>query len=123
MVVGSAIAARIEACAEGRKPGVAARGGPLPQESGPERAFRPACIAEPSRRLLGVDLLGLLAAALLGLFRGGRDRLERERAVLELHIHFAAMDELAEQQLLGERLLDLLLDQATHRTGAVELVI
>jgi hypothetical protein len=33
------------------------------------------------------------------------------------------MDQLAEQQFLGERLLDLLLDQAAHRPRAIELVI
>ena len=33
------------------------------------------------------------------------------------------MHELTEQQLLGQRLLDLLLDQAAHRARAVQLVV
>ncbi|SBV31309.1 200 kDa antigen p200, putative (fragment) [uncultured Sphingopyxis sp.] len=44
-------------------------------------------------------------------------------AGLHLHLDLAAVDQLAEEQLLGERLLDLFLDQAAHRTRAIELVI
>ena len=53
---------------------------------------------------------------------GGLDR-EAERPVLHPHRHFAAVTSLAEQQFLGERLLDLFLDQTAHRARAVELVV
>src|SRR3546814_8915644 len=69
------------------------------------------------RRLLGLAFR--LAPSALG--RGGGD-FEAERvadlgvlAFLHPHLDLAAVDELAEQEFLGQRLLDLLLDQAAHR--------
>src|SRR3546814_12471126 len=68
------------------------------------------------RRLLGLAFR--LAPSALG--RGGGD-FEAERvadlgvlAFLHPHLDLAAVDELAEQEFLGQRLLDLLLDQAAR---------
>src|SRR3546814_10838823 len=38
-------------------------------------------------------------------------------------MHLAAVGQLAEQQLFGQRLLDPFLQQARHRTSAIELVV
>src|SRR3546814_15037951 len=62
------------------------------------------------------------AALFGGLGRGAGD-LERQFVVLQMDAHLAAMDQLSEQQFLGQRLLDLLLDQAAHRARAVQPVI
>src|SRR3546814_345908 len=90
---------------------------PLPQAGGEQVLLR---------RLL--RLVGLRLA--LARFRRRRGDFEGQRvadlgifAGLHLHLDLAAMDELAEEQFLGERLLDLFLDQAAHRTRAIELVI
>src|SRR3546814_18321515 len=62
------------------------------------------------------------AALFGGLGRGAGD-LERQFVVLQMDAHLAAMDQLSEQQFLGQRLLDLLLDQAAPRARAVPPVI
>src|SRR3546814_5924966 len=43
--------------------------------------------------------------------------------VLRANMDFAPMNELAEQKLFGERLLDLLLNEAAHRARPIEPVI
>src|SRR3546814_18542818 len=81
-------------------------------------------LSAPRVLSLGLDRLGLLATTLLARLLGGRGReLERELAVLDGDIALAAVEELAEQQFLGKWLLDLLLDQASHRARAIHLVI
>src|SRR5687767_962497 len=72
--------------------------------------------------LLAFGLGRLLALLLARLGRRGDD-LEGRRIVLDRDLDLAAMDQFAEQQFLGERLLDLLLDEPAHRTRAVELVV
>ena len=52
-----------------------------------------------------------------------RGQLERRRVVLDADVDLAAVRQLAEQQLLGERLLDLVLDQPRHRPRAHQLVV
>src|SRR3546814_6319743 len=54
--------------------------------------------------------------------RSGRD-FEVQRIVLQANMDFAPMNELAEQKLFGERLLDLLLNEAAHRARPIEPVI
>src|SRR3546814_1923123 len=49
----------------------------------------------------------LRPAALLALLGGGGGDFEGQRVVLQPDMDFAAMDQLAEQQFLGQRLLDL----------------
>src|SRR5207253_6084430 len=46
--------------------------------------------------------------------------LEGDLAVLELDLDVAAAHQLAEQDLVGQRLLDVLLDDPRQGTGAVE---
>src|SRR3546814_8483544 len=58
----------------------------------------------------------------LPLGRSGRD-FEVQRIVLQANMDFAPMNELAEQKLFGERLLDLLLNEAAHRARPIEPVI
>src|SRR3546814_20947703 len=77
------------------------------------------------RRLLGLDFR--LAPSALG--RGGGD-FDAERvadlgvlAFLHPPLTLAAVDELAEQELLGHRLLVLLLDPAAHRARPLKLDI
>src|SRR5688500_14586448 len=82
---------------------------------------------EGSGLLLGLAFfLGLARGGLLlslGRLGRGRNDLEARRIVLDPDLDLAAIGELAEQQLLGERLLDLLLDQTAHRSRTVELVV
>src|SRR5882724_4299189 len=66
------------------------------------------------RRQLGVRFVGRgLAERLIG---------EGQLAVLDVDADHAALLQLAEQQLLGERLLDVLLDHPGERPGAVQRV-
>src|SRR6476661_3778896 len=58
--------------------------------------------------------LGLAVALGLGGLGRGRSDLERGRVVLDPDLDLAAVDQLAEQQFLGERLLVLFLEEAAH---------
>src|SRR3954470_7751328 len=83
----------------------------------------PACLGLLGLALLAFGLGRRFLGLLLGWLGRGRDDLERRRVFLDRDLDLAAVDELAEQQFLGERLLDLLLNEAAHRPGAVELVV
>src|SRR6478609_6712170 len=50
-------------------------------------------------------------------------QIEGDRAILGAHDHVAAVLELAEQELVTERLLDLVLDQSAEGTCAVRFVV
>src|SRR6516165_4079025 len=89
---------------------------------------RPIAAAAGTGRLATRRARAALGLGLRKLLRLGRDRaveeLEAELAGAGLlvldhdHPHMAAVLELAEQHLVGKRLLDALLDGARHRTGA-----
>src|SRR3546814_8345389 len=76
-------------------------------------------ISDWSSDVCSSDLLGRCG----GDFEGQRVADLGILARLHLHLDLAAVDELAEEQFLGERLLDLFLDQPAHRARALELVI
>src|SRR5512132_2895135 len=61
----------------------------------------------------------------LGLGRQeGEDELRRRTLAFDIDPHgAAAIGELAEQHLLGQRLLEMLLDDARERTGAEQAVV
>ncbi len=91
----------------------------------------PCCrTASGSSRSRALDVFlrrGLLAAVFgcagLGVF--GRDEFEGELVLLAVqqHPHRAAILERAEQDLVGQRLLDVVLDDARQRPGAKRIVI
>src|SRR5690606_4654611 len=51
-------------------------------------------------------------------FRSARRHADIERIIAYRNLHVPAVDQLAEQQLLGKRSLDVLLDDSRHRTRA-----
>src|SRR5690606_39998463 len=55
--------------------------------------------------------------------RGLRDQLERLAVRRNVDAHVSAVDKLAEQELLRERALDVLLDYASHRPRAHLLIV
>src|SRR5690348_2538925 len=69
--------------------------------------------------LLGGRLLRLCPRR----FGSSRRDFKRRGVVLDADLDLAAIDQLAEQKLLRERLLDLLLDEPAHGASAVKLVV
>src|SRR6185437_15952465 len=75
-----------------------------------------------------LDVFGLFGGiGLVGRRGTGRRLLEAEdelvRLLVERDLDDAALDELAEEQLLGQRLLHMLLDDAAQRPCAEKLVV